>query len=183
MSSTPTAAPTGGTRLTERSVRGRARRRRGRLVGVLAAVAAAAVTALGLPAPAIADDASPSPTTPASPVTLAHAKKTFILGTKQDADSLNPYVGVTSIAYDMYQLLYDYLLDSSAQDLSPVPSLAERWETSADGKTWTFHLRHGVKWSDGQDLNADDVVYSFTRAQTPDTTENAQYGSYADILT
>jgi peptide/nickel transport system substrate-binding protein len=46
--------------------------------------------------------------------------------------------------------------------------LAERWETSADGKTWTFHLRRGVKFQgDWGELTADDVVYSLQRAADP----------------
>lgn len=57
-----------------------------------------------------------------------------------------------------------------------IPGLAEKWEISEDGKTYTFHLRQGVKWQDNKDfkptrdLNADDVVFSFDRqknAQNP----------------
>lgn len=45
------------------------------------------------------------------------------------------------------------------------PDLAERWETSPDGKTWTFHLRKGVKFhGEFGELTADDVIYSLTRA-------------------
>ncbi len=45
------------------------------------------------------------------------------------------------------------------------PDLAERWETSADGRTWTFFLRKGVKFhGNWGELGADDVVYSLTRA-------------------
>ena len=42
-----------------------------------------------------------------------------------------------------------------------VPSLAESWETNADGSEWTFHLRQGVKFHDGSDLDANDVVQTF----------------------
>jgi len=174
MSSTH-AAPIPSVELTSQSARralGLSRRRR--LAAAVAAFAAASVVALGLPTAAQADD-TPSASASAS-------KVTFILGTKQDVDSLNPFVGVTSIAYDMYQIEYDYLTDSSASDMSPVPAIAESWDTSADGKTWTFHIRHGVKWSDGQDLTAEDVVYSFLRSRDGET-ESAQYGSYTAQLT
>ena len=48
-----------------------------------------------------------------------------------------------------------------------VPGQAESWETSEDGLTWTFHLRDGLKWSDGSDLNANDFVYSWKRVCDP----------------
>lgn len=160
MSSTPHAA-------------GRTRLRR-RFAAVTATFAAAAIAALGLPAAANADE-TPS----ANP---SNSKSTFIIGTKQDVDSLNPFLGVTVVAYDIYQLEYDYLTESSEKDMAPVPGLAESWETSADGKTWTFRIRQGVKWSDGQPLTAEDVVYSFTRARDGET-ESAQYSSYTSILT
>ncbi len=45
---------------------------------------------------------------------------------------------------------------------------AEKWETSEDGLTWTFHLRDGLKWSDGSDLTAEDFVYSWKRVCDPE---------------
>lgn len=48
-----------------------------------------------------------------------------------------------------------------------VPGQAESWETSEDGLTWTFHLRDGLKWSDGSDLTANDFVYSWKRVCDP----------------
>jgi oligopeptide transport system substrate-binding protein len=49
------------------------------------------------------------------------------------------------------------------------PALAERWERSADGRTFTFHLRPGVKFHNGRELKASDFVYSMTRALRPET--------------
>lgn len=47
------------------------------------------------------------------------------------------------------------------------PGQAETWENSEDGLTWTFHLRDGLKWSDGTDLTANDFVYSWKRVCDP----------------
>ena len=52
-------------------------------------------------------------------------------------------------------------LTRPGKDLNPAPDLASRWEVSGDGLTWTFTLRDGVKWSDGQPFTADDVAFTF----------------------
>ena len=49
------------------------------------------------------------------------------------------------------------------------PGQAENYEVSDDGLVWTFHLRDGLKWSDGSDLTAKDFEYSFKRLACPDT--------------
>jgi peptide/nickel transport system substrate-binding protein len=59
------------------------------------------------------------------------------------------------VAGDIYESLLRY-----GTDLSPQPSLAKSWEVSDDGLTYTFQLEEGVKWHDGEDFTADDVVFS-----------------------
>lgn len=62
----------------------------------------------------------------------------------------------------------------SADPAALEPDLAERWEESDDHKTWTFHLRKGVQFHHGfGELQADDVVYSLTRAADPQRSSNA----------
>lgn len=60
------------------------------------------------------------------------------------------------------------------RDNNIVAGVAEKWETSDDGLTWTFHLRPDLKWSDGSSLTADDFVYSWRRVADPVTA--APYG-------
>ena len=60
------------------------------------------------------------------------------------------------------------------KDNNIVPGLAESYDVSDDGLTWTFHLRDGLKWSDGSDLTAEDFVYSWKRVADPNTA--APYG-------
>ncbi len=58
------------------------------------------------------------------------------------------------------RVLFDGLT-KPGKDLAPAPDLAASWETSADGLAWTFKLRSGVKWSDGQPFTAADVAFTF----------------------
>lgn len=58
------------------------------------------------------------------------------------------------------RVLFDGLT-KPGKDLAPAPDLAASWETTADGLSWTFKLRDGVKWSDGQPFSADDVAFTF----------------------
>lgn len=59
-------------------------------------------------------------------------------------------------------------LTQSGPDGAPVPGMAKSWETSADGLTWTFHLRD-AQWSDGVPLTAQDFVFSLRRLLSPET--------------
>ena len=90
-------------------------------------------------------------------------KVVFTVGDTNDIDSMNPAVGLEAPAYFMYALNYDLLVNFSLKDFSPAPGIAESWETSEDGLTWTFHIREGMKWSDGEDITADDVAYTYQR--------------------
>ena len=71
-----------------------------------------------------------------------------------EVDSFNPFLGIEAPSYEMWALTYDYMVSYSMKDMSPEPGLATSWETSDDGLTWTFHIRDGVKWSDGEPLTA-----------------------------
>jgi len=96
----------------------------------------------------------------------AHAADdvTFTVGTVQDVDSLNVTVGVLVIDYEIWNLTLPTLTDKAAADFSVQPGLAESWTKSDDGLTYTYKLRDGAKWSDGEPITADDVVYTIERA-------------------
>ncbi len=61
------------------------------------------------------------------------------------------------------------------------PYLAEKWEASDDLKTWTFNLRKGIKWSNGDDFSADDVVFNFERWLDP-ATGSSNIGLFASMV-
>jgi oligopeptide transport system substrate-binding protein len=61
-----------------------------------------------------------------------------------------------------------------------IPGMAERWETSADGRVWTFHLRDDLRWSNGETLDAPQIVASFRRAFAPETA--APFASQFDAV-
>jgi oligopeptide transport system substrate-binding protein len=64
--------------------------------------------------------------------------------------------------------LYDGLFEYEETTMNPRPSLATSWEVNSDGTIWTFHLRNNAKWTDGAPLNANDFVYSWRRALSPE---------------
>lgn len=67
-------------------------------------------------------------------------------------------------------LLYDYLVGANPDgSLSTANGVAERWEMSADGRTWTFWLRQGIKFHDGSELTAEDVKWSLEMVTKPDS--------------
>lgn len=81
-----------------------------------------------------------------------------------DADTFDPALAYDTASGEVIQNVYETLVfyDGEATDKF-VPKLAESWEVSEDGKTWTFKLRQGVKFHEGGDLTPSDVAYSFQR--------------------
>ena len=87
--------------------------------------------------------------------------------------ALNSTVDGASLAILSFAGLYTYDAEGKL-----VPDLAESYEVSDDGLTYTFTMKDGLKWSDGEELNAEDVVYSWNRLVTPET--GADYFYLAD---
>jgi peptide/nickel transport system substrate-binding protein len=85
----------------------------------------------------------------------------FRIGLVNDIDSLNPFKALELPSYEVMNLQYNLLIEFSPEDLSPVPGIAESWESSEDGLTWTYHLRDDVTFHDGEPLTSEDVKFTF----------------------
>jgi len=103
-------------------------------------------------------------TVPAKAAASGDKKVTFTVGQLQNIDSLNVTVGGLVIDYEIWNLIWPFLTDMAAKDFSPQPAMAESWTSSNNGLTWTYKMRSGMKWSDGEPMTADDVKYTIDRA-------------------
>jgi peptide/nickel transport system substrate-binding protein len=86
-------------------------------------------------------------------------------GAGRDINSLDPYSYGSTFTLSFLNHVYEGLVRYNA-DLQIEPALAESWET-VESNIWRFHLRKGVKFHDGADFTADDVVASLTRVSDP----------------
>ena len=84
-----------------------------------------------------------------------------------DVETIDPALNQAADGANYITMLSDNLLRLD-KDGKIAPSLAEKYEVSDDGLTWTFHLRDGLKWSDGSDFTANDFVYSWQRMVDPE---------------
>ncbi len=94
-----------------------------------------------------------------------------------EPDNLDPNRSNFSTEAAVIRQVFEPLLTFD-KDLKPVPAAASSYDVSQDGKTYTFHLRDGAKWSDGQPVTAKNFVYSFKRILDPATAAD-----YATFLT
>ena len=91
-----------------------------------------------------------------------------------DPDTIDPALNSSVDGATMIIHAFEGLMNLD-RDGVPVPGQAEKYEVSDDGKVYTFHLRDGLKWSDGKDLKASDFVYSWNRAISPETAADYEY--------
>ncbi len=84
------------------------------------------------------------------------------IGSLQDVDSLNPYIGVNDAAYLLYGLIYDYPY-AFDQDGNSIPNIITNAQcTDKTCRNWTYQVRQGVYWSDHSLLTADDVAFTWS---------------------
>lgn len=89
----------------------------------------------------------------------------FVVGNTQAAESLNVTVGVEVMDYEVWNLQYATLTDKAADDFATIPGLAESWVASNNGLTYTYTLRPGLLWSDGEPLTAEDIAWTINTSR------------------
>ncbi|MHA6643281.1 ABC transporter substrate-binding protein [Mesorhizobium sp. A623] len=104
----------------------------------------------------------------------------IIITYKDDVATLDPAIGYDWQNWSMIKSLFDGLMDYKPGTTELTPDLAESYDISPDGKTFTFKIRHGVKFHNGREMTAEDVKYSIDRVVNPKTQSPGQ-GFFASI--
>ncbi|MBC7099599.1 ABC transporter substrate-binding protein [Candidatus Bipolaricaulota bacterium] len=85
----------------------------------------------------------------------------LVVGTWDNPKTFNHHIAQETSSTDITYRIHAGLTDVNPVTFKVEPGLAKSWEISEDGLTITFHLRQGLKWSDGEPFTADDVVFTF----------------------
>ena len=104
---------------------------------------------------------------------------TFRWASDHDVRSLDPYAGVETFLRSFDANIYEPLV-RRGRDLAIEPALAVSW-TQVTPETWRFRLRNGVAFQDGTPFAADDVVFSFARAVSPESRIAALLAAVKDV--
>jgi len=109
-------------------------------------------------------------------------KSTVRVGWAGSPDTLNPGMAVLSESYTIFELVYDSMYDLNLDGTFSL-SLAESVSTSDDDLVWTYKIRDGIKFSDGEPLTAEDIVFSYELYQnTEDYPWMGGYTGYFDTM-
>ena len=105
-------------------------------------------------------------TTTPEPTAGPAAGGTLVYIINGEPDSLDPHKTVRQDSWAVMRYVHGSLVLQDPEG-NYVPYLAESWEMSEDGLTWTFHLKEGITFQDGTPLTAQDVAWTYTRAKDP----------------
>jgi dipeptide transport system substrate-binding protein len=117
--------------------------------------------------------------------------KTLVYCSEGSPENFNPMLNTTGTTFDANIPIYQHLVRFKLGTTDIEPELAESWDVSPDGKVFTFHLRHGVKWHSNasftptRDFTASDVLFSFNRQGSEDSPyhkiSGGSYDYYGDM--
>jgi len=91
----------------------------------------------------------------------------FRMANNEECRSIDPHLLQWTQEFRLGHALYEGLTTLDPETMRPVPGVAEHWEVSADGLTYTFHLRPEARWSNGAPVTAQDFVHSWERGLNP----------------
>ena len=114
-----------------------------------------------------------------TPVEEGIRTKTLLVANGGEPTDLDPHITSNGIDQNIQMAFFEGLTAFDEKSGRAVSAAAERWEASPDGLTWTFHLRAGLAWSNGEPLTADDFVQSWRRALTPAVASTTTYLFFA----
>jgi peptide/nickel transport system substrate-binding protein len=108
----------------------------------------------------------------------AHAQNPLVLkvGTDQKLETMNPWYAITVADYEIFQVQYELLVGFDI-NLDPAPGFADSWESDVGGTVHRFHIREGMKWSDGQPATCADAEYTYNLVLAAVNSEAGYIGS------
>ena len=112
-----------------------------------------------------------------TPAARGIREQVLLVGAGAGLSDLDPQLATSVGEFNVLLAFFEGLTDLDPATLDPVPAIAENWETSPDGREWTFHLSASARWSDGTPITAQDFVASWQRLLTP-----ALGADYASLL-
>ena len=92
----------------------------------------------------------------------AASETTMRIATSGLVDNFNPFTSIYLTPTAINRYVYENLVQYDSKDFAPTEGLAEKWDANDSGDEWTFTIREGMKWSDGEPISADDVVYTLS---------------------
>ncbi len=113
-----------------------------------------------------------------TPVEIGNREQILHLGNGSEPRDLDPHISSSVTESNILCALFEGLVNNSPDGHRIVPGAAERWDVSPDGRVYTFHLRPGLQWSNGDPLTSADFLWSFRRIIEP--TLAAEFSVYAD---
>ncbi|MDQ0270522.1 peptide ABC transporter substrate-binding protein [Cytobacillus purgationiresistens] len=104
-------------------------------------------------------------------------EKVLYMNNSQEPTSFDPSIGFDSLSWAGLNNLMEGFT-RLGQDHEPEEAIAEKWDISEDGKTYTFHIRDNAKWSNGDAVTAGDFVFAWKRLLDPETGSPAAFLAY-----
>ncbi|MHB1415272.1 MAG: ABC transporter substrate-binding protein, partial [Chloroflexota bacterium] len=145
----------------------------------LAAVGLAACQATPTASPAPTNAPAAAPTTAPAAVPSAPAASAgndqIVIARPEEVQKMDAYDQYNLVNYDLFLHIFDQLVEMDENGKFQ-PALAESWETSSDGLAWTFHLKKGVKFHDGEPFNAQAVKVNIERLKDKKLARSTYWG-------